>query len=144
MPLVPPHSIYIYVPIYYIYICKCEEAIMLLPGCRTIFVLMSNRGYSFEDPIRFSWGSLSTPHVTEKSEKKTGQITSQQSSLRRIAHVTRGVLTRCWFNVLWRDFKCISDVVQTNIGCITGHKLKDLQVGPSRFFFFFFFRVLCI
>lgn len=69
-------------------------------------------------------------------EKRNGQIISQQSHLRRIAHVTRGVLTRCWFSVLWRDLSYISDVVQTNIGRNTGHKLRDLQVGPLRFSFF--------
>lgn len=74
-------------------------------------------------------------------EKKNGQITSQQSPLRRIAHVTRDILTRCWFSVLWRDFSYISDVVQTHIGCNTGHKLRDLQVGPLRFSFL---HVLCI
>lgn len=111
--LMPRKVTYIYL---YIYICKCQETTTSTcepMRCRTIFVLMSDRGYSFEDTVGFSWGSLSTPHVSELRWKENGQITSRHSPSRRMAHVTSGVLTRCWFSVLWRDFSYISDKYRT-------------------------------
>lgn len=47
----------------------------MAPGCGTFFVVMSaDRGPPFEDAGHFSWGSLSTPHVTEPPLKETFRL----------------------------------------------------------------------
>lgn len=88
----------------------------MAPGCRTIFMLMSaDREYSFENTVHFSWGSLSTLHVTVSQLKEMIRLLPSNPLWGDLC-VTVGNLTICLFCVLWRHFNNISNVLWTNIG----------------------------
>lgn len=72
----------------------------MAPGCRTIFMLMStDREYSFENTVHFSWGSLSTLHVSVSQLKEMIRLLPSNPLLGDLC-VTVGNLTICLFSVL--------------------------------------------
>lgn len=72
----------------------------MAPGCITIFMLMSaDREYSFENIVHFSWGSLSTLHVTVSQLKEMIRLLPS-NPLWGDLRATVGNLTICLFSVL--------------------------------------------
>lgn len=66
-------------------------------GCRTIFMLMSTDSeYSFENTVHFSWGSLSTLHVSVFHLKEMIRLLPSNPLWADLC-VTVGTLTICFF-----------------------------------------------